>query len=110
MPRTTLFKIRRKDTERVVSDVLIPREELRIGQQADSDLILNHPGVSTVHAKIREINGTPWVFDTLDENATLLNGRSISRAPLHPGDEIQIGPFSLRINIEPDALLITVVR
>lgn len=111
MAQTTKFKIRRRDSERVVSDNLIAKEELKIGSQpVDIDLILNHPAVSPVHAIIRDINGRPWIFDVLDANATLLNGNNISSAPLLDGSEIQIGPFLLRIHREADALLITVER
>src|SRR6185295_10643198 len=109
MPQTTSFRIRRKDSERVVSDVLIERAELRIGsQQDDIDLFLNHPGVSALHASIREVDGTFWISDTLDMNPTLLNGRCVSRAPLQTGDKIQIGPFIL--HFDQKEVLFTVIR
>lgn len=111
MAQTRKFEIIRRDSDRVVSAKLISKEELKIGREAvDNDLNLNHSAVSDVHAVIREVNGRPWILDFWDENATFLNGRNITRAPLRDGDEIQIGPFSLQVQVKQDLISITVQR
>lgn len=115
MPPNTCFKIRRKDSDKVLDDKLVEKEELKIGSQPEpeNDLVLNHPAVSPVHAIICEKDGRLWIVDILDSNATLLNGLSINEARLLDRDEIQIGPYSLRFYHdyhEPDTVLIVVER
>lgn len=110
MPSRARFKVRRKDSDKIVDDALIDKQELRIGRQIENDLVLNDPAVAPVHAIIGEKRGSLWIVDTLDSHATLLNGQTISEEPLLDGDVIQIGPYSLRVDHEQDAILVSVER
>ena len=78
---------------------------LRIGRLPDSDIWLNHPTVSRLHAGINEVEGYYYLINLSASSATALNGRSIpfnEAEALTTGDEIQIGPFYLNIeSIEP---------
>jgi pSer/pThr/pTyr-binding forkhead associated (FHA) protein len=90
---------RAEDTKTIVSD------GLRLGRLTDSDILLNHPTVSRLHAGISEIEGYFYLINLSASSATTLNGRPIpfnEAEALTTGDEIQIGPFFLRIEeIEP---------
>jgi pSer/pThr/pTyr-binding forkhead associated (FHA) protein len=73
---------------------------LRIGRLTDSDVLLNHPTVSRLHAGISEIEGYFYLINLSASSATTLNGRPIpfnEAEALTIGDEIQIGPFFLHI-------------
>ena len=85
---------RTEDPKTVVSD------GLRIGRLPDSDVWLNHPKVSRLHAGISEIEGYFYLVNLSASSATTLNGRVIpfnEAEALTEGDEIQIGHFFLRI-------------
>ena len=90
----------------------IAGEGLRIGRLADSDVWLNHPSVSRLHAGINEIERYFYVINLSASSATTLNGRAIpfnEAEALTNGDEIQIGPFFLTIEQTDEALKVRVV-
>src|SRR5881396_4432596 len=85
---------RHEDPKTIVSD------GLRIGRLSDSDVWLNHPAVSRLHAGINKIEGYFYLTNLSASSATTLNGRVIpfnEAEALTEGDEIQIGPFFLRV-------------
>jgi len=69
---------------------------LRIGRDADMDVVIDNVAVSRRQAEIR-LDGADWVLRDLGSgNGTFLNGRRLEQsAPLRPGDEISFGKFSL---------------
>src|SRR5688572_25385611 len=91
---------RAEDPKTIVSD------GLRIGRLPDADVWLNHPKVSRLHAGISEIEGYFYLINLSASSATTLNGRVIpfnEAEALTAGDEIQIGPYFVRIeNIDHD--------
>lgn len=96
--RQSTFIITRED--RAVDPKTIVRQGLRIGRLSDSDIWLNHPTVSRLHAGINKIEGYFYIVNLSASSATSLNGRIIpfdEAAALTAGDEIQIGPYFLRI-------------
>lgn len=104
------FIIARED--RAVDPKTIIAEGLRIGRLPDSDVWLNHPTVSRLQAGINEVEGYFYVISLSASSATTLNGRPIpfnEAEALTSGDEIQIGPFSLRIEQTDRALAVSVV-
>jgi hypothetical protein len=87
-------------------------EGLRIGRLQNSDIWLNHPTVSRLHAGVNEIAGYFYLINLSASSATTLNGRVIpfnEAEALTDGDEIQIGPFFLKIDHSDGAFRITVV-
>jgi len=110
MPVQTQFRVRRKDSDRFVDDVLIHKQQLTIGQRVENDLVLNDPAVAPVHAIIVEKDGALWLLDTLDSHATLRNGITVAEEALADGDVIQIGPYFLLIDRAQHEVVISVER
>jgi len=105
------FIITRED--RAEEPKTIIRQGLRIGRLPDSDLWLNHPVVSRLHAGINEVEGYFYLINLSASSATTLNGRVIpfdEAEALTDGDEIQIGPYFLRVEQTTETLRITVVH
>lgn len=97
--RPSTFIITRED--RAEEAKTVAREGLRIGRLRDSDVWLNHPTVSRLHAGINGIEDHFYLINLSASSATTLNGRPIpfnEAEALAEGDEIQIGPFFLRID------------
>src|ERR1043166_296993 len=104
------FKIIRED--RAVDAKTIRSDGLRIGRLPDSDIWLNHPKVSRLHAGINKIEGYFFLINLSASSGTTLNGRVVpfnEASALTAGDEIQIGPFFLNIEEADEALSIRVV-
>lgn len=92
------FIITRED--RSVDPKTIISEGLKIGRLPDSDVWLNHPDVSRLHAGISQVEGYFNLINLSGSSATTLNGRVIpfnESEALIIGDEIQIGPYFLHI-------------
>ncbi|MDQ1042908.1 FHA domain-containing protein [Streptomyces sp. V4I2] len=76
----------------------LPTRTVRIGRAEDSDLVIDDLVVSRRHAELRALpNETYEIVDLGSHNGTFLNGLSITRALVRPGDIVGIGhsAFSL---------------
>ncbi|MEK6281786.1 MAG: FHA domain-containing protein [Acidobacteriota bacterium] len=96
--RQSTFIITRED--RSVDPKMIVGEGLKIGRLPDSNVWLNHPWVSRLHAGINVIEGYFYLINLSASSPTTLNGRVIpfnEAAALTACDVIQIGPFFLNI-------------
>src|SRR5437763_13305150 len=92
------FIIARED--RTVAPKTILSDGLRIGRLPDSDVWLNHPTVSRLHAGISKIEDYFYLINLSASSATTLNGRAIpfnESDALVDGDVIRIGPFFLNV-------------
>jgi pSer/pThr/pTyr-binding forkhead associated (FHA) protein len=100
--RESTFIIKRED--RALDAKTVISDGLRIGRWPDSDVWLNHPKVSRLHAGISQIEGYFYIVNLSASSGLTLNGRPIpfnEADALASGDELQIGPFFLNIeNIE----------
>ncbi|HZU21015.1 MAG TPA: FHA domain-containing protein [Gaiellaceae bacterium] len=67
----------------------------RIGRSPDCDIFLDDVTVSRNHAVLVEENGQYVVEDQGSLNGTFVNRRRIDRAPLHEGDELQVGKYRM---------------
>jgi pSer/pThr/pTyr-binding forkhead associated (FHA) protein len=67
----------------------------RIGRSPDCDIFLDDVTVSRNHAVLVEENGEFSVEDQGSLNGTFVNRKRIDRAPLHEGDELQVGKYRL---------------
>lgn len=67
-----------------------------IGRGNDATLRLPDPQVAPRHAElVRERDGRWRVHDAGSGRPTLINGNPVSSAPLVPGDNLRIGPYTL---------------
>ncbi|MCA1634443.1 MAG: FHA domain-containing protein [Acidobacteria bacterium] len=95
-PQQSTFIITREGRAEEAKTLL--SDGLRIGRLPDSDVWLNHPSVSRLHAGINEIEGYFYLINLSGSSVTALNGRPIpfnEAEALAARDEILIGPFVL---------------
>jgi FHA domain len=72
--------------------------ELLVGRHRSCDLVLSHPAVSRLHARLAFRSGT-WVLQDLDStNGTTVNGAPVGRCRLAPGDLVVFGEQPVRID------------
>src|SRR5205085_10880409 len=68
------------------------KAETSIGRDDACDFKLNTPSVSRRHARLLREGARYWIEDNKSANGTFVNGQRITRAELHAGDLVQIGP------------------
>lgn len=74
---------------------LISRSKVRIGADANNDVVLRHPMVNRHHAVIERMGNRFRIQDLRSANGIFVNGKRIARAAfLKDWDKIQIGPFA----------------
>ena len=75
-------------------------EELLIGRDENCGLSLTDASVSRYHARLSSSpNGEVMVQDLASTNGTAINSRSTRRGILRPGDHLEIGAVSLRLDM-----------
>lgn len=75
-------------------------KEITIGRSAGCAIQLDETSISRLHALVRFQAGS-WILERkANFGAVLLNGQEVENAPLEGGEEITIGKFVLRVNIE----------
>jgi pSer/pThr/pTyr-binding forkhead associated (FHA) protein len=70
-------------------------QRTRIGRSPDCDVFLDDVTVSRNHAVLVEEGGEFYVEDQGSLNGTFVNRKRIDRAPLHEGDELQVGKYRM---------------
>jgi hypothetical protein len=76
----------------------IERGWTRIGRSPTADLRLDDPSVSRRHALVvAEPAAVLRVLDDRSLNGILVNGEAVEWGPLHDGDELAIGRYSLYV-------------
>lgn len=74
------------------------QEELLVGRHPSCDVVLRSPYVSRRHARLAFRDGNWIVHDLHSRNGTRLNGVSVGRSGLRPGDELTIGAHRLKVD------------
>ncbi|MFN2238793.1 MAG: FHA domain-containing protein [Thermoanaerobaculia bacterium] len=85
----TLTILTREGEER--SWMLEPGSLVRIGRDADNEVVLRDPRVSRHHARILHEKGFFVIYDLASSNGTFVQGKRVQVAPLVNGTEIRIG-------------------
>jgi hypothetical protein len=76
----------------------LPLGELIIGREEGSQIQLDDPKVSHVHAMMRLRGANVTIEDLRSTNGTVVNGVLIERqTPLAPGDRIEVGGVELML-------------
>ncbi|MDH5670980.1 MAG: ATPase, T2SS/T4P/T4SS family [Myxococcales bacterium] len=90
------------DSRGRVSERELQARTLWIGRESSCDLVLDCELVSRRHARIELTEGRWELFDS-SSNGTRIAGHRVVGAslPLSPGQPIEIGSYSLRLNPEP---------
>jgi pSer/pThr/pTyr-binding forkhead associated (FHA) protein len=79
----------------VGSRFALEKDVVNAGRHPDSDIFLDDVTVSRRHAEIVREGAQYYVRDVGSLNGTYLNRVRVDSAPLHDGDELQIGTFKL---------------
>ena len=84
--------------ERTISFPLTEElKEITAGSLPENGIYLPYKGISRQHFSVIK-NGQGWLLQDLGStNGTSLNGKNITKAPLSPGDVIQIGAVTIRV-------------
>ncbi len=69
---------------------------LSLGRSPDSDVVLDDPFVSTVHARVVRRGGLVYVEDLGSTNGTYLDEQRVAQAPLRPAARLRVGETVLR--------------
>lgn len=72
--------------------LVVPAAGAVVGRSRECDVVLDDSGISRRHAEIRPQGGS-WIIEDLGStNGLRLNGRRVQgRAPLQPGDRVELG-------------------
>ncbi len=74
-----------------------PRPIIRIGKNANSDLRIDDPTASRMHAVIELIDGQFQIFDLGSTHGTFVNGERTNKSTLYLGDTITVGDTTLKV-------------
>lgn len=92
-----------KKDEVLVDEIELDKTLFTIGRDAESDLQLNDPSVSRHHATVRRIYTDLYIEDMGSTNGTILNGRTVTKHVLKPGDHLSIGSYVIDLVQEQTA-------
>jgi hypothetical protein len=74
--------------------------EMIIGRDPRVDIFIDNLGISGRHARLWWDRGRFMLADLGSSNGTTVNGRRIDSSPIHEADEIRLGKFLLRLEVE----------
>ena len=74
-------------------------KRITIGRDKKSKIHLADPEVSRAHACIWQHEGDVVIEDLKSGNGVFVNGASVLRAPLKPGDVIRIGSTEFLVHL-----------
>jgi predicted component of type VI protein secretion system len=87
------------ETCELAQDIVVDRFPFLVGRCPKSDYVLNSAFVSRKHFQLIAQGDTVLIQDLESHNGTFLNGKRISApVPVQPGDEVNLGPVSFRVN------------
>lgn len=73
--------------------------EITIGRRDDNDIKIDHPTVSSRHARIYTYLTVSYIEDLKSTNGTFINGKRIDKHVLHPGDVIVLGEYQIVFDV-----------
>ena len=79
-------------------DRVITADELLLGRDRSCAVVLDDPTVSRRHAHLRYRDGAWIVRDLGSTNGTTVNGASVTRSQLRPGDLVAFGDQTLLVD------------
>lgn len=86
---------------RILQEVKLARETVRVGRDSDNEIQLDNPAVSRFHAEIYRQGYPFYVEDKNSTNGTYVNSNFVNwKAALNDGDRITIGKHDLIFQLE----------
>ena len=83
---------------RLVKAIPVHRNRLIIGSEDGADIRLKHPAIAPRHLEVAVVDGRYLEASNLaGDGRVLLGQRPMSRARLRDGDELDLGPVTLRL-------------
>jgi pSer/pThr/pTyr-binding forkhead associated (FHA) protein len=83
---------------RLIKRIPIHRNRVVIGSEEGADIRLKHPAIAPRHLEVVVVNGRYLEASNLaGEGRVLLGQRPMNRARLREGDELDLGPVTLRL-------------
>ena len=70
---------------------------LTIGRNETCDIVIRHPEVSRLHARLLSENGEWWIVDEQSTHGTFVDGRRIARERITPASKVMLGPYLLNV-------------
>jgi pSer/pThr/pTyr-binding forkhead associated (FHA) protein len=77
---------------------------IRIGRTDEAEIRLPNAEVSREHARVFQVGQDYFVEDLGSRNGTRVNGTRVERHRLRPGEELQIGPYTLQFEADAPAV------
>lgn len=74
----------------------LDKERFTIGRKSDSDIFLDGPGVSNIHAVIVTISNDHVLEDAASTNGILVNGEKVAKHILQNNDVIELSGYQLK--------------
>ena len=73
---------------------------MSIGRRPGNALVIDHPDVSRQHCEVVRTSSGHTVQDLESTNGTYVNGIPVRAATLAHGDRIELGPLTLRYEVD----------
>ena len=73
----------------------LARPTTRIGRGTESDLRIDDPGISRIHAELRRSGGDVTVIDVGSTNGVVVDGERVEQARLRDGSRVLLGSTTL---------------
>lgn len=84
-------------------EVSLDPKGVTLGRDANCDVMLDHPNVSRVHARISHDPFGRWIVEDLEsQNGVLVEGQRIRAQAVLPNQKISIRPFTISLVQESD--------
>lgn len=89
---------------RPVKTFTFGKPTVSVGRDPDADVFIDNPGVSREHLRLEmSTDGDYEIVDLGSANGTLLNDLPVKmKIPLHSGDTIRLGKYTLTVAYEQD--------
>lgn len=84
-----------------IREYALDRPILSIGRHDESDIVIDHMGVSGKHAQVTLEGQSVILTDLKSTNGTFVNGQRVERVELRPNDWISIGKHILTLKAGP---------
>ena len=68
---------------------------INIGRRLENQIVIDDTRVSRNHAQLRAVDGHYELNDLNSSGGTYINGMSITKSILYPGDEISLAGFTM---------------